>query len=379
MEDQTLSVPRWRRAAPLRSQQQTHGTWQAKPTATLPRASIQPEVNFAHGNGHSGGFDDLPPATCESLLGGQGEAMNVDKENTENDADASRPGAATQRDLRTVMGTCNSCDQAEDKDFSEALPVQDAGPKAPELRAALLSDEEALARLERVAISGTGPPGLLGGPIDGLEATHAVIKSVCVASHNPFEQRKAEVRWVTETAQLDRYEAIAYVLAEVLGAGELLLEEARPIGKRALERIEGKSGVKARAEKIKQKAKTAHSNATSKAKKDEALAAALAETIEKINEARDREIDALMHEVYSGLGLPEAGTVIRERRPPTAAEVDDSAARKLRRLRKAAMEAAEEVKIADAHRVAARRERESAHSAPRRHGALGMVRRPRVW
>jgi hypothetical protein len=48
-------------------------------------------------------------------------------------------------------------------------------------------------------------------PIDGLEATHEVIKVICVASHNLFEQRKAELRWVTETAQLDRYEGIAYV------------------------------------------------------------------------------------------------------------------------------------------------------------------------
>ena len=224
----------------------------------------------------SGGLNPSPPAGCNTLPSCPTVAMEVDKENMGNEADASRSEAAS---VCAATEASITRSQYQTSDCPEGLEVQESAAVSPEQGAAKLTSEEALRRLERVAIGGTGPPGLMGDPINGLEATHEVIKVVCVASHNLFEQRKKEIRWVTETAQLDRYEAIGCVLAEVLGTGELLLKEARPIGKRALERIEGKSGVKARTEKIKQKAKTARSNATAKAKKDPALATALSDTI----------------------------------------------------------------------------------------------------
>ena len=44
-----------------------------------------------------------------------------------------------------------------------------------------------------------------------------------------FEKHRADVRWVSETAQLDQEEALAYLLADLLDY-ELLPDEARTIG-----------------------------------------------------------------------------------------------------------------------------------------------------
>ena len=60
-------------------------------------------------------------------------------------------------------------------------------------------------------------------------ASNALLERIVDLVHHLFDQRKNEVRWVTPTAQLDRYEAIAYLIADLLNL-ELLLDEARPIG-----------------------------------------------------------------------------------------------------------------------------------------------------
>ena len=83
-----------------------------------------------------------------------------------------------------------------------------------------------------LCIGDEDPPQTSSGKVLGLEATNTLIR-LCISVVNPFfDKRKAEVRWVTAKAQLDKFDAYAYLLADLL-RGELLLEEANAIGKRA--------------------------------------------------------------------------------------------------------------------------------------------------
>ena len=133
--------------------------------------------------------------------------------------------------------------------------------------------------------------------------------------HDLFDHRDAEVRWVTATAQLDRFEAIAYLIADLLDL-ELLLDEARPIGKRVQQHIRGEPrGVLAKAKAIWKTAKDARTNARAKAKKKPALAASLDDTLTKIDADRDRQVARLKSQVYEGIGLPPANSVIVKSRP----------------------------------------------------------------
>ena len=96
-------------------------------------------------------------------------------------------------------------------------------------QAASVTEQELGKRLERLAIGGSGEPTISGHRVDGLMASNALLERIVDLVHHLFDQRKNEVRWVTPTAQLDRYEAIAYLIADLLNL-ELLLDEARPIG-----------------------------------------------------------------------------------------------------------------------------------------------------
>jgi hypothetical protein len=178
-----------------------------------------------------------------------------------------------------------------------------------------VTDEELERRLLRVVIGDMGEPGISGEPVRGLLARNSLLERIIDLVHTFFDHRKKEVRWVSPTAQLDRYEAIAYIIADLLDL-ELLLEEARPIGKRVQEHIRGKPrGVLARADALKGPAKDARSNARAKAKKDAELAATLERTIADIDAKRDDAIAALKNEVYEGIGLPPANSVIVKTRP----------------------------------------------------------------
>ena len=204
------------------------------------------DPDWASGSPQKRGFKALMDTTCDYLLGSEAEDMDVEQANSESAAKSSSSEAAPVEDM---MGTRSKSNPEAKPDCTEEPPVQDSASAAADQPAVKLTPDEALMRLERIAIGGTGPPEVSGDPIDGLKATHEVIKVVCTVSHNFFVQRKKELRWVTETAQLARYEGIAYVLAEVLGAGNLLLKEAESMGKRALKRIEGKAGVKGKTDK----------------------------------------------------------------------------------------------------------------------------------
>ena len=85
--------------------------------------------------------------------------MEVDKENMGNEADASRSEAAS---VCAATEASITRSQYQTSDCPEGLEVQESAAVSPEQGAAKLTSEEALRRLERVAIGGTGPPGLMG-------------------------------------------------------------------------------------------------------------------------------------------------------------------------------------------------------------------------
>ena len=240
-----------------------------------------------------------------------------------------------------------------------------------------VTEEELMLRAIAMFLGGEGHPGRSGrgGIVDKVsnELAHRA-KTVVLQL---FETRRAEVRWVKETAQLDQEEALAYLLADVLDY-ELLPGEGRAIGDAARHAAliyKGKPKRKPGApkakpsldQKLKDKASTDKSKARAAADKDPALVDGLAQRLADIDTALvDARRELAEKEVK--LDWPARDTVIVEPRPPTATEANESAAAKLRRLRKAAAEAEEAVAIADAHRVAARREWERAK------GAIDQVR-----
>ena len=81
-----------------------------------------------------------------------------------------------------------------------------------------VTDQELNERLEALAIGGMGEPTISGDRVHGLTAHNSLLERIINLVHALFDARKREVRWVTTTAQLDRYEAIAYLIADLLNA-----------------------------------------------------------------------------------------------------------------------------------------------------------------
>ena len=156
------------------------------------------------------------------------------------------------------------------------------------------------------------------GRVPGLTATNELIKLVIEVVFGFFKVRKADVRWVTDKAQLDKFDGVAYLLADLL-RGELLLEEANLIGKRAHKHIT--VDIAKQVEKLKEDAKNERSYARTKVKRGTLNESDLAQTIIEIDGKRDAAIAALWQAVYTGLNLPAENTVIVQTRPrpePTA-------------------------------------------------------------
>ena len=78
-------------------------------------------------------------------------------------------------------------------------------------------------------LGGKGYPGRSGRGSVPIEATNELLHLAKTVVLELYEQRRSEVRWVKETAQLDQEEALAYLLADLLDY-ELLPEES-PIGR----------------------------------------------------------------------------------------------------------------------------------------------------
>ena len=171
----------------------------------------------------------------------------------------------------------------------------------------LPSAAELIRRLVILCIGGEGLPQTSSGRVPGLKATNKLIQLVISTVNDLFKERKEEVRWVTPLAQLDKMDAYAYLLADLL-RGELLLEEANAIGKRAHKHVT--TDVPKKEKELWAQAKSDRSNARAKAKKDAALAACINDTITGIDARRDAAIVALWEATYDGLSLPAENTVI---------------------------------------------------------------------
>ena len=262
---------------------------------------------------------------CESAVSGSFSIMEPDGDHGMDEAtqhmeaagaeedDATPPSASGARMPEAV--TDGFSQRAADENRESGLQVvQEGVANAVETTGVVLPTEPELEnRVEVICLGGEGPPEISCGRIAGLTATNALIDRVISVVDRVFHNRKSEVRWVTPLAQLDRMEAYAYLLADLL-RGELLLEEANAIGKRAHKHV--KVDVQKQIKALWGDAKSDRSNARRAAKKDLARAAALDQLLSDIDQTRDAMIADLWQEVYEGLDLPAENTVLVTRQQP---------------------------------------------------------------
>jgi hypothetical protein len=226
-------------------------------------------------------------------------------------------------------------------------------PGSPNLE---LHKEQVAERARAMFLGGVGDPVRSGERPIASEATNDLVFLAKTVVLELFEQRRSEVRMVSETARLDQEEAVAYLLGDVLGY-ELLPAEARPIGKAAQHAaavFRGKpKGSKAKPsadQRLKDKASTDRSKARAAAAKSEALAAGLDARLAAIDERLAADRRELASTVVA-LPWPDRRSVVCERaEPKPRAEVDA-----LARLRADAEKAETAATRADADAVAAHR------------------------
>ena len=103
-----------------------------------------------------------------------------------------------------------------------------ARSRGPDSTSNEVSADQLTTTVEKLCIGGTGHP-LSGrdGPLI-TAVTNALSWDTRAVLFNLYTSRRSEVRWVTETSQLDREEALAFVLADLLGYELVPEEETRP-------------------------------------------------------------------------------------------------------------------------------------------------------
>ena len=209
-----------------------------------------------------------------------------------------------------------------------------------------LADLAVLARSK--FLGGTGYPARMRPGAVAAEATNALVHACKVVVITLFEKQRADVRWVSETAQLDQEEALAYLLADLLDY-ELLPDEARAIGwaaRGAAKAFKGKPKRKPGAAKPKpsadQKLKDAFSTKKAKARQAAAKDPALLDDLEE----RLADLDAVLAthrrelaRAVVPLDWPARNTVIATAPAPAPA----TAASRFAALKRAALRADEAV------------------------------------
>ena len=180
-------------------------------------------------------------------------------------------------------------------------------------RVELPSEAEMVRRLVILCVGDQGPPTESSGRVPGLKATHELIRRAVLVVFRFFRERKSEIKWVTELAQLDKMDGLAYLLADLL-RGELLLEEANLIGKRAHKRVA--TDVPKREKELKEQAKSDRSYARLRVTRGQLDAMELDDAIAEIDRCHDEAIAALWQEEYKNLGLPAENTVVVQSRAP---------------------------------------------------------------
>ena len=221
------------------------------------------------------------------------------------------------------------------------------GVQQPSLPSEELDKELVAEWAAALLLGGSGPPGRTGKPPIASEATNELVHLVKIVVLELFEQRRAEVRMVSETARIDQEEAVAYLLGDLLDY-ELLPDEARAIGKAAQHAAavfkgkppKGGRGKSAADQRLKDKASTDRSKARAMAAKSEALAAGLDARLAAIDERLAADRHELARTVVP-LPWPDRRSVIRTTpvpKPPRKEEATQAAA--------AALAAAEAAKVA---------------------------------
>jgi hypothetical protein len=163
-----------------------------------------------------------------------------------------------------------------------------------------LDKEDVTERAIALLLGGHGEPEASGKPAIASVASNELVHHAKIVVLELFEQRRAEVRMLSETARLDQEEALAYLLADLLGY-ELLADEARTIGKAD--------------QRLKDKASTDRSKARAAAAKCEAHTAGLEARLGAIDEQLERDRRELARAVVP-LPWPDRRTVIGTRKRP---------------------------------------------------------------
>ena len=232
------------------------------------------------------------------------------------------------------------------------MPVSDGGT---------LSKEQLKDRLRKIIVGKDRSPEdswRSGEPAVAIQGSLEDIHEAKVAAHEIYEQNHGNIRMVSATSQACQEEAVARLLADQMDY-DLLPAEAFAIGEEARHahreyRGKPKKKGKPADQRLKDAASTAKSKAKVAAAKDEALLAGLQQQLTDIDErlAADRRELAC---TVPPLSWPARRTVIKVSRPPTAAEAEESAVAKLRRLRATVVVAEEHAAATDADAVAASR------------------------
>lgn len=159
-----------------------------------------------------------------------------------------------------------------------------------------------------------------GEPAVATEATNEDVNQAKIAVHEAFQQHRGDLRMVSSTAQVMQEEAIAYLLADLLGY-ELLPGEAFAIGEEARcahRDYKGKPRKgKPADQRIKDVASTKASKARSAAAKSAELAANLEQRLEEIEAVLRTDRRELACKVVS-LSWPARNSVIRTAAPAPA-------------------------------------------------------------
>jgi hypothetical protein len=229
-----------------------------------------------------------------------------------------------------------------------------AGPQQPASPSEELDKELVAARARAMFLGGAGHPRRSGERPIATEATYDLVFLAKTVVLELFEQRRSEVRMVSETARLDQEEAVAYLLGDLLDY-ELLPEEARPIGKASQHaaavyrgKPKGGKGKPSADQRLKDKASTDRSKARAAAAKSEALAASLDARLEAIDEQLAADRRELACTVVP-LPWPDRRSVIRAvpvPKPPRKEEATEKAAATVAEAEAAKVAADAEVKRA---------------------------------
>jgi len=108
----------------------------------------------------------------------------------------------------------------------------DSGPEASNSPSVELSTQNLIEVAKMLCLGGKGYPEMESREPEVETLTNQLVYDARTAVHEVFATSRSSVRRVRESQQLDQEEALAYVLAHLLGH-QIMGEEARKIGELA--------------------------------------------------------------------------------------------------------------------------------------------------